>query len=69
MIRRLAHPGQKARSATQKARSTSSSGARGLLTFERAHLLTEGQILRQELRTGEKQSPGHPGTEGYEKEH
>lgn len=34
------------------------------LELERAYLLTEGQILGQELRTGEKQGPGHPCTRG-----
>ena len=37
------------------------------LALECANLLTEGEILGQEFRAGEKEDPDGPGTQGYEK--
>ncbi len=36
------------------------------LALECANMLTEGEILGQEFRAGEKEGPNGPGTEGYE---
>ena len=39
------------------------------IALECEYLLTEGQILGQKLRMGEKQGPGHPGKEGNEEKY
>ena len=68
MIRRLAHPGQKGPQCNPKGAVNIVEPGTRPLALECANLLTEGQILEQEFRTGENEGPDGPGTEGYEEE-